>query len=86
MLPAAAQRRNLDARHCPNHNSSLSEMSFFRLATQSLSRSTLAAARTPSHFIPRARYSASAGLSKDAIQARVFDVLKGFEKVDKTKV
>lgn len=85
-LPAEDQGRNLDARHLPNHDSPPSKMSFFRLATQSLSRSTFAAARTPSRYIPRARYSAFAGLSKDKIQSRVFDVLKGFEKVDKSKV
>jgi NADH dehydrogenase (ubiquinone) 1 alpha/beta subcomplex 1 len=61
-------------------------MSFFRLATQSLSRSTLGSARIASRYIPHARYSASAGLSREVIQTRVFDVLRGFEKVDKAKV
>lgn len=35
----------------------------------------------------RASYSASAGgLSRDVIQTRILDVLKGFEKVDQSKV
>ncbi|KAF9452691.1 hypothetical protein P691DRAFT_783621 [Macrolepiota fuliginosa MF-IS2] len=61
-------------------------MSFFRLATRSLSRSTLASTRVPSRHIPIARYSASAGLSRETIRARVFDVLKGFEKVNQSKL
>lgn len=79
--------RNLEARHFTEPQQyPPKKMSFFRLATQSLSRSTFTAARTPSRYVPRARYSTPAGLSKDTIQARVFDVLKGFEKVDKSKV
>ncbi|KAF5356014.1 hypothetical protein D9756_003836 [Leucocoprinus leucothites] len=61
-------------------------MSFFRLATRSLSRSTFASSRIPSRYVPRARYSASAGLQQNDIQARVFDVLKGFEKVNQSKL
>ncbi|KAJ3568794.1 hypothetical protein NP233_g5477 [Leucocoprinus birnbaumii] len=64
-------------------------MSFFRLATRSLSRSTFASARTPSRFVPivpRARYSAAASLQKSDIQSRVLDVLKGFEKVNQTNL
>ncbi|KAG1786402.1 uncharacterized protein HD556DRAFT_1248340 [Suillus plorans] len=34
----------------------------------------------------RANYSAAAGLSKESIQTRILDVLKGFEKVDIVKV
>ncbi|KIJ68357.1 hypothetical protein HYDPIDRAFT_73395, partial [Hydnomerulius pinastri MD-312] len=34
----------------------------------------------------RANFSAAAGLSKDDIQSRVLQVLKGFEKVDPTKL
>jgi hypothetical protein len=34
----------------------------------------------------RAPYSAAAGLSRDAIQTRVLDVVKSFEKVDPAKV
>jgi NADH dehydrogenase (ubiquinone) 1 alpha/beta subcomplex 1 len=37
-------------------------------------------------LIPRAAFSAVAGLSRDVIQSRVFEVLKGFEKVDPAKV
>lgn len=62
------------------------KMSFFRLATRSLSRSALVSSRIPSHYIPRARYSASAGPSRETIQARILDVLKGFEKVNQAKV
>ncbi|KXN89947.1 Acyl carrier protein 2, mitochondrial [Leucoagaricus sp. SymC.cos] len=61
-------------------------MSFFRLATRSLSRSTFASTRLPSHYLPRARYSAAAGLEKSDIQRRVLDVLKGFEKVNQSKL
>ncbi|KAH8102443.1 acyl carrier protein [Cristinia sonorae] len=66
-------------------------MSFLRLAVRNIARTRLAApAAVP---VPRnwawmqaARYSASAGLSKDAITARVLDVLKGFEQVDQAKL
>lgn len=64
-------------------------MSFLRLATRattSLPRSTFAAAQLHRQLVLRASFSAAAGLSKDVIQARVFDVLKGFEKVDPSKV
>ncbi|KAH9937089.1 acyl carrier protein-like protein [Fomitopsis serialis] len=69
-------------------------MSFLRLATRSLPRSgALFAPRTAS-AIPQFRgrvfqtalFSAQAGLSKEVISARVVDVLKGFEKVDPTKL
>ena len=42
------------------------------------------AART--RFVPCAAFSAAAGLSKEEITQRVLDVLKGFEKVDPSKV
>ncbi|KAG6884469.1 hypothetical protein C0993_010841 [Termitomyces sp. T159_Od127] len=63
-------------------------MSFIRLAARV---STLPSfARTAPHvqrqLVQRAAYSAQAGLSRDAIQSRVFEVLKGFEKVDPAKV
>ncbi|XP_006454408.1 ACP acyl carrier protein/NADH-ubiquinone oxidoreductase NDUFAB1/SDAP subunit [Agaricus bisporus var. bisporus H97] len=61
-------------------------MSFFRLATRSLPRATFTPSRFPSLYAPRARYSAAAGLSRDSIQSRVLDVLKGFEKVDQAKL
>jgi NADH dehydrogenase (ubiquinone) 1 alpha/beta subcomplex 1 len=34
----------------------------------------------------RSGYAAAAGLSRDAIERRVLNVLKGFEKVDPAKV
>ena len=37
-------------------------------------------------FVPRAAFSAAAGLSKEDITTRVLDVLKTFEKVDRSKV
>ena len=61
-------------------------MSFFRLAARSLSRSTFAAPRLPLRYVPQARYSAAPGLQAPEIQARVLEVLKNFEKVDKSKV
>jgi len=61
-------------------------MSFFRLATRSLSRSIFATARIPLRYVPQARYSAAPGLQPSEIQTRILDVLKGFEKVDKSKV
>ncbi|KAH9898018.1 acyl carrier protein [Cubamyces lactineus] len=42
------------------------------------------AART--RFVPCAAFSAAAGLSKEEITQRVLDVLKGFEKVDPSKL
>jgi hypothetical protein len=67
-----------------------SNMSALRLAfrTVSLSRAALAPARAyPRTCLPpRAAFSAAAGLSKSDIQTRVLEVLKGFEKVDSTKV
>lgn len=89
MLPAEVKVRNLEARHSAQVILTAvhpTKMSFFRLATRSLSRPTFASARIPTRYVPRARYSASAGLSKEVIQARVLDVLKGFEKVNQSKV
>ncbi|KAI0715171.1 acyl carrier protein-like protein [Earliella scabrosa] len=37
-------------------------------------------------FVPRAAFSAAAGLSKEDITTRVLDVLKTFEKVDRSKL
>ncbi|KAF5374951.1 hypothetical protein D9758_000196 [Tetrapyrgos nigripes] len=42
--------------------------------------------RTTTQLPLRAAYSAPAGLSKDNIESRVLDVLKGFEKVDQSKL
>ncbi|KAF8642378.1 hypothetical protein AX16_009646 [Volvariella volvacea WC 439] len=63
-------------------------MSLFRFAARatSLSRSTWLASAPRSQPALRARFSAAAGLSKDTIEARVLDVLKGFEKVDAAKL
>ncbi|KAF8898653.1 acyl carrier protein-like protein [Infundibulicybe gibba] len=62
-------------------------MSFIRAITRaSLPRSSWVATRSIGRPNLRARFSAAAGLSKDSIQTRVFDVLKGFEKVDPTKL
>ncbi|EEB93655.1 hypothetical protein MPER_07655, partial [Moniliophthora perniciosa FA553] len=36
--------------------------------------------------IPMRAFSAAAGLSKQDVETRVLDVLKGFEKVDSTKL
>ena len=57
-----------------------------------LSRSTTLSHRAwSSRLLParpafRAPYSAAAGLSRDDIQTRILDLLKGFEKVDQSKV
>ncbi|KAF9460811.1 acyl carrier protein [Collybia nuda] len=64
-------------------------MSFSRLATKLTTLPRYARAnpclrRQP--FAQRASFSAAAGLSRETIQSRVFDVLKGFEKVDPTKL
>ncbi|RPD64956.1 acyl carrier protein [Lentinus tigrinus ALCF2SS1-6] len=39
-----------------------------------------------SRFVPRAAFSAAAGLSEEEITTRVLDVLKSFEKVDSSKL
>lgn len=63
-------------------------MSFARVTLRSLSRArpTFAVSKHSAYRLHRANYSAAAGLSKDTIQTRIFDVLKGFEKVDHAKV
>jgi NADH dehydrogenase (ubiquinone) 1 alpha/beta subcomplex 1 len=63
-------------------------MSFIRLAvrTAALPRCALAIPHTKNQLLFRAGFSVAAGLSKEVIQSRVLDVLKGFEKVDPTKV
>lgn len=62
--------------------------SLFRFAarTSTLSRAAWTVRSIPRTFIPRAGYASSSGLSKDAIQSRIFDVLKGYEKIDPAKV
>ena len=66
----------------------LATMSFIRLATRAAfsPRYHWAAPRLRNHLVPRAGFSAPAGLSRDVIQSRVLEVLKGFEKVDPAKV
>ena len=67
----------------------------FRLAARNFAARNLAVARSSvaaprvafaarNWTAPRA-YSAAAGLSKEEISTRVLDVLKGFEKVDRSK-
>lgn len=67
---------------------SLLTMSLFRFAarTSALSRAAWSVRSVPRAFVPRAGYASSSGLSKDSIQTRIFDVLKGYEKIDPTKV
>ncbi|TDL28310.1 acyl carrier protein [Rickenella mellea] len=67
-------------------------MSFLRAALSSNLRlraglsTQLWMARSQISFQQRANFAAAAGLSKDDIQTRVLDVLKGFEKVDPSKL
>jgi hypothetical protein len=63
-------------------------MSFLRVAIRNLARPrlTLAVPGAKTHIPWSASYSVASGLSKDVIQTRVLDVLKGFEKVDPAKV
>ncbi|KAJ7293667.1 acyl carrier protein [Mycena rebaudengoi] len=59
-------------------------MSFLRLA-RALPRHALTLPRRQVQLPSRA-YSAAGGLSPEIIQKRIFEVLKGFEKVDPSKV
>ncbi|KZT30497.1 acyl carrier protein [Neolentinus lepideus HHB14362 ss-1] len=66
-------------------------MSFAHFALRTASRASyprvsLTIANRWSRLPPRANFSAAAGLSKDQIESRVLDVLKGFEKVDPAKL
>ncbi|KAJ8596959.1 acyl carrier protein [Rhizopogon salebrosus TDB-379] len=62
-------------------------MSFARLALRSITRSRPAfTSSTRQTLALRANYSSAAGLSKEDIQKRVLDVLKGFEKVKADKL
>ncbi|KAN0100695.1 Acyl carrier protein-like protein [Tylopilus felleus] len=63
-------------------------MSFARITLRSLSRvkPTFAVSKQSAYRLHRANFSAAAALSKDDIQTRIFDLLKGFEKVDPAKV
>jgi NADH dehydrogenase (ubiquinone) 1 alpha/beta subcomplex 1, acyl-carrier protein len=60
-------------------------MSFIRLVTRA-ARYNWTSPRLRNQLVARAGFSAAAGLSRDTIQSRVLDVLKGFEKVDPSKV
>jgi NADH dehydrogenase (ubiquinone) 1 alpha/beta subcomplex 1 len=70
------------------------KMSFARLAFSNATRSRLAfVAVSRAHptirfptYVPRAMFSAAAGLDKAQIAKRVLGVLEGFEKVDQAKV
>ncbi|CAL1695466.1 unnamed protein product [Somion occarium] len=64
-------------------------MSFFRLAVRSVVRPRIVVAALPARnpfLFQAARYSAAAALTKEQITSRVLDVLKGFEKVDQSKL
>ncbi|KAG6841401.1 hypothetical protein C0991_011565 [Blastosporella zonata] len=63
-------------------------MSFIRLAARAsaLPRFAWTAPRVQRQLVQRAAFSAQAGLSRDVIQSRVYEVLKGFEKVDAQKI
>ena len=64
-------------------------MSFLRLAVRNIARPRIAVAALPGSrlsLLQRASFSAAAGLPKEQIQSRVLEVLKGFEKVDPSKV
>lgn len=69
-------------------------MSFLRVAFRgpaasfARNRVSISAAAIPRRtWLPqRAAFSATPGLTKEEITTRVLDVLKGFEKVDATKV
>ncbi|KAF9786978.1 acyl carrier protein [Thelephora terrestris] len=68
-------------------------MSFLRVAFRgpaasfARNRVTISVAIPRRTWLPqRATFSAAAGLTKEEITTRVLDVLKGFEKVDPTKL
>ncbi|TFK41073.1 acyl carrier protein-like protein [Crucibulum laeve] len=62
-------------------------MSVFRLASRvsSLPRAAWSVQRQ-TRFVPRAAFSAAAGLPREVIEQRILDVLKGYEKIDKSKL
>lgn len=67
-------------------------MSFLRAAFRCVTRPHIAVASPRNAMLmrqtfalQRAWYSESVGLSKPDIQARIFDVIKSFEKVDPSK-
>ena len=78
----------------PPRHTPADRMSFLRIAFRgpaasfARNRVSVSAVAIPRRtWLPqRAAFSAAAGLTKDEITTRVLDVLKGFEKVDPTKV
>ncbi|CDO73225.1 hypothetical protein BN946_scf185007.g280 [Trametes cinnabarina] len=56
------------------------------IAVRSVATPRLALAARNRFVVPCAAFSAAAGLSKEEITQRVLDVLKGFEKVDQSKL
>ncbi|KAG1755193.1 acyl carrier protein [Suillus paluster] len=62
-------------------------MSFARFALRSVTRSRPVLAVSSRQTLAfRANYSAAAGLSKETVQTRILDVIKGFERVDAAKL
>ncbi|KAF9015267.1 acyl carrier protein-like protein [Cyathus striatus] len=62
-------------------------MSFLRLATKSIAIPRAAwTIQRQSGYIQRALFSSDSGLSREVIQKRILDVLKGYEKINKTKL
>merc|ERR1712230_4145 len=57
-----------------------------RSAPAAALRPVVASQAAPSWIALSRAYSAGAGLSKDGIQERIFEVIKSFEKVDPSKV
>ena len=61
-------------------------MSFLRLVARTVAAPRSRVQHMPIQFLSRVNYSAAAGLSREKIEARVLDVLKGYEKVDLSQV
>ncbi|KAI0800886.1 acyl carrier protein-like protein [Fomes fomentarius] len=78
--------------HTLSKNTVMFRLAARNLATRNLSvasRSVVVprlACAARSRFVPCAAFSAAAGLSKEEITTRVLDVLKTFEKVDRSKL
>jgi hypothetical protein len=67
-------------------SSSNLKMSFLRLVARTVAAPRARVQHMPIQFLSRVNYSAAAGLSREKIEARVLDVLKGYEKVDLSQV
>jgi NADH dehydrogenase (ubiquinone) 1 alpha/beta subcomplex 1 len=61
-------------------------MSFLRLAVRSTLPRLSQASRIQPVFRSQRAWYATSGLSKEVITSRVLEVMKGFEKVDPTKI